>query len=205
MKQEKVMQGLAPQGSSNRISFSLSNWVLELSSDNCVWQINHHWGFPPSYLCMLIYSSFFPFHFGLDPASTSWRGCAISTPKVHFLRGKAASGSGLSWTLVSPAARQSSQLRGRDDILLAWEGTKPSSPGWAGLHVKWKLSLFTNWSKWLCYWHRLHYVSHSILWKRGQNRKRVMAGRGKFHFFLNWVETSSGKLKKNPREEEQKK
>lgn len=163
--------------------------------------------FPPLICAYLFILAFFFFHSLLVlvlPEVVQW---ALQCPKVPVLRGKAASGPGLSWTLVSPCSQLSSSCVccARDDSLLAWEGTKPSSPEWAGLHVKWKLSLFTNWSKWLCYWHRLHYVSHSILWKRGQNRKRVMAGRGKFHFFLNWVETSSGKLKKNPREEEQKK
>lgn len=204
------MQGLASQGRSTRTALSLLNQILELSSGNCVWQINHHWGFPPSYLCILIYSSFFPFHFGLGLASTGWRGCAISAPvsksACSLWQSSIWLGAQLDSGFSSLQGRALSCVcRARDDSLLAWEGTKPSSPGWAGLHVKWKLSLFTNWSKWLCYWHRLHYVSHSILWKRGQKRKKVMAGRGKFHFFLNWVETSSGKLKKNPREEEQKK
>lgn len=38
------------------------------------------------------------------------------------------------------------------------------------------------------------------------DKKERKSGGKKFHFFLNWVETSSGKLKKNPRGgEEQKK
>lgn len=45
-------------------------------------QISHHWGFPPPpliYAYLFIPSFFSRFHFGPDPASTSWHGCTGSS------------------------------------------------------------------------------------------------------------------------------
>lgn len=123
------MPGLASQGRSSRIVHSLSNWVLELSSGNCVWQINHHWGFPPSYLCILIYSSFFHPKLGWmlpAPADTVVQS-ALQCPKVHVPHGTAASGSGLSWALASPCCKaQLSALCAVQGMTFCWPGRGPS-------------------------------------------------------------------------------
>lgn len=203
----------ASEGQKYHVILSSSNRVTEFSSGNCAFANQSSGRFHPGFLFVRIYLFIPPFFSAvLGPIlqaaaaavvafSSAWSACAEWQSDWKLWSQLSSPISALCKAMLADVS-----VCGEQGMTVCWPGREPGSRPLG--------KLACTLSGKFCYLpagqndfaiDRGFVMSAIPFFENTGKTERVVAERRKFHFFLNWVETSSGKLKKNPRGGEERK